>query len=495
VSAPGKALIAGGYLVTEHPNIGVVVSATSRFHSTICVLEGSGYTSISSDEIRIIVDSPQFYSSYEYMYKASSNTLIQCGSRENVFVEKCLFLTLSFIKEHLGERRFPVVLKKINELGSLGIKLRADNDFYSQIQKLKHEGLPLLSSSLSQLEHFLPAPKATDGTAEIAKTGMGSSAALATSLVGSLLEYFGCVGLNSNGSISLRMVASDKFVIHNLAQLAHAIAQGKVGSGFDVGAAVYGSILYRRFDAEALKVCLDAGPDLKTNILYEAVMNEKLWTQTTESFSLPPGLDMMMGDVCGGSSTTSMTRKVKAWLKNKPSESVPVWNGLAKANETIYDLFNSLAAAADEAEGAYTHSLQLISECSSSEWSTLKKRKEVNEIIAGLIDKWIMLHSQLVESRRLLKKMGECSDVDIEPDEQTRLADETMKIPGVLTAGVPGAGGVDAIFAITIGPMVREKIEKMWSEWSARTVCPLILSAEGRSEPCPGVRIEPSLKW
>ena len=35
ISAPGKALIAGGYLVLEQPNIGVTISSTSRFYSTV----------------------------------------------------------------------------------------------------------------------------------------------------------------------------------------------------------------------------------------------------------------------------------------------------------------------------------------------------------------------------------------------------------------------------------------------------------------------------
>lgn len=38
--------------------------------------------------------------------------------------------------------------------------------------------------------------------------------------------------------------------------------------------------------------------------------------------------------------------------------------------------------------------------------------------------------------------------VSIEPDSQTRIADITATLPGVLAAGVPGAGGLDAIFAI-----------------------------------------------
>jgi len=36
--------------------------------------------------------------------------------------------------------------------------------------------------------------------------------------------------------------------LHNVAQYCHCLAQGKVGSGFDVSAAVWGSHVYRRFN-------------------------------------------------------------------------------------------------------------------------------------------------------------------------------------------------------------------------------------------------------
>jgi phosphomevalonate kinase len=39
----------------------------------------------------------------------------------------------------------------------------------------------------------------------------------------------------------------DRLLAHNVAQYIHCLAQGKVGSGFDVAAAVFGSQLYRRF--------------------------------------------------------------------------------------------------------------------------------------------------------------------------------------------------------------------------------------------------------
>lgn len=60
--------------------------------------------------------------------------------------------------------------------------------------------------------------------------------------------------------------------------------------------------------------------------------------------------------------------------------------------------------------------------------------------------------------------------LQIEPPSQTALLDATMEMEGVLLAGVPGAGGFDAVFAITIGSAVRDKVE---SEWSSRGVLSL----------------------
>ena len=77
-----------------------------------------------------------------------------------------------------------------------------------------------------------------NGVVEVNKTGMGSSAALTTSLVGALLQWFGVVRLGQ------RKGDDDRRLVHNLSQLAHAVAQGKIGSGFDVATAVYGTLLH-----------------------------------------------------------------------------------------------------------------------------------------------------------------------------------------------------------------------------------------------------------
>ena len=44
--------------------------------------------------------------------------------------------------------------------------------------------------------------------------------------------------------------------------------------------------------------------------------------------------------------------------------------------------------------------------------------------------------------------MGQRSGADIEPASQTALLDATAQLEGVVLAGVPGAGGMDAVFAV-----------------------------------------------
>lgn len=81
------------------------------------------------------------------------------------------------------------------------------------------------------------------------KTGLGSSAAMTTSLVSALV-------LHLIPSLSSTTQATRQ-LLHNLAQYVHSLAQGKVGSGFDVSAAVWGSHGYRRFAESCLSPLLD----------------------------------------------------------------------------------------------------------------------------------------------------------------------------------------------------------------------------------------------
>lgn len=130
--------------------------------------------------------------------------------------------------------------------------------------QIEAHGLPLIPETLSKLPPFSSITfnaTGSNGTIsgvtckpEVAKTGLGSSAAMTTSLVAALLQYLGVVDLqlSSERTFLGNVDYSDLDLVHLIAQCAHCIAQGKVGSGFDVSSAVYGSQRYVRFSPSVL---------------------------------------------------------------------------------------------------------------------------------------------------------------------------------------------------------------------------------------------------
>lgn len=71
-----------------------------------------------------------------------------------------------------------------------------------------------------------------------------------------------------------------------------------------------------------------------------------------------------------------------------------------------------------------------------------------NLFCANFVSKWTEygevgsalheLRTTFLQVRSYLRKMGELADVPLEPPPQTKLADATMDLKGVLFAGVPG---------------------------------------------------------
>ena len=531
VSAPGKALIAGGYLVLEEPNVGVVVSCTSRFFTTIkaCGQEeleedregGAGQEDkkmespmdgLVENELLIVVFSPQFYTRFCFVLNVKSNELRQVEGNENEFVQTCLQMVMNFARKQRGSLPFEKTMKKLIEKGQfLGIKLRADNDFYSQAKLLQERGMPLTSESLSTLPSFIECPINTEtGKLEVAKTGMGSSAALTTSLVGALLKYLkiahlggqrdGLLGLIELALFSFSFILrgeghdtssssteEEKRIVHNLAQVAHSVAQGKIGSGFDVAAAVYGTQTYSRFPPSILDDVLERPT---ADSIYNVVMDRSSWTQRIQSLNLPNGFDIIMGDVCGGSESTSMAKKVIKWRKSGV-EAEKLWNSLRDINTRIFEKLRVLTSLELNFSEAFNVVMSTTSVLCGEEWMS-----ELNDATNGSSSKYegtekilkvlIEIRQLFKQARAHLKKMGEEAGVEIEPPSQTKLVDATEKVPGVLCAGVPGAGGEDAVFAVTLCSSTRTAVETMWSQWhttgagksTGMIVCPLLLHAE-----------------
>jgi phosphomevalonate kinase len=133
--------------------------------------------------------------------------------------------------------------RKFRSIGKqLHVTILGDNDFYSQRKELVRRSMDSTLENISNLPSFCSLQCTL---AQVAKTGLGSSAALVSSIVGSILLFF-------QGTLNLDLV-------HNVAQLAHCLAQGKIGSGFDIASAIYGSHIYQRFLPERLVSLLELG--------------------------------------------------------------------------------------------------------------------------------------------------------------------------------------------------------------------------------------------
>jgi phosphomevalonate kinase len=393
-SAPGKVLITGGYQILEKPRQGIVVAGNARFHTTaqwkkinvkskrpeqcIIIIKSKQFGQISCYTIQSPVNgtlcnvtSIPFYNDGVYTQPPSYNPYIQTTL---VYVFTAM---IELMRKNYTTQTFDNYNLLIKEY-YLEIQLNADNCFYSQQQMFHDSNLPPLSSSYTQLNRF-SIPK------KISKTGLGSSATLVSSLVGSLMVSVAGYTLPIKNQPST-WISTKKNVhlAHQLAQICHVVAQGKVGSGFDVCSAIYGSICYERYTPVLLKKFLSA---TNNTIVANDIINlliESKWDHCSTPFGLPNGMEMILGDIAQGSSTPSMVKKVKKWRQSKDSQIL--WDELNAINIQIYTTMNTMR----------------------DENADYKKYDET-------------LHELFINARHLLKKMGNLAGVGIEPDEQTML--------------------------------------------------------------------------
>ncbi|KAM7203862.1 putative phosphomevalonate kinase [Naviculisporaceae sp. PSN 640] len=429
VSAPGKVLLAGGYLVLDRAYTGLVFGLSARIN----IIAQQIPTSEGVHLNEIVVESPQFLEAqWRYGYHQADQdggikvTQLQVGSRivANPFVETTLNYALTYIARAAH-------LKPSHSVKASRLTILADNDYYSQPASSSTAISPPESSAsdtppassinathalnASRFAHF---PTTLSGAN---KTGLGSSAALVTALTAALLTHY----LDP----SLFSIKSDtgKQILHNLAQAAHCAAQGKVGSGFDVAAAVYGSSTYRRFSPSILAVLPEAGSPGFATLLEKVVegKDDAKWDTeiVKDAVSLPAGVAMRMCDVDCGSQTVGMVKQVLAWKAKDPEESKAIWDELQRRNEELAKVLK---------EG---------------------RKEDIKGAIKNV--------------REYVKLMGNKSGVPIEPDSQTELLDALENVEGVYGGVVPGAGGYDAAaLLVEDTEEARERLREFLGRWS-----------------------------
>ena len=283
---------------------------------------------------------------------------------------------------------------------------------------------------------------------EAHKTGLGSSAALTTAFCTSLVSYLNPLPDDAADEQKEKR----RREIHNLSQTAHCSAQGKVGSGFDVAAAVYGSCLYKRFSPSLLSRLGSAeaygNEDFRAKLI-ELIQEstDVKWDQKCQKqgVQVPKGYELVMADVDCGSESVGMAKKVLAWRSSSSEDANRIWDELHSANERL----GSVLGDGDE--------------------------------------KAVRLAFKQV--RHFIGNMGRKSGVPIEPESQTELLDALEAVEGVVGGVVPGAGGYDAVaLLVRDDKETKVRLAKFLEEWSAKVEGRVrLLRVKGEME---GVRSE-----
>lgn len=340
--------------------------------------------------------SPQFREAiWEYGYRAEAGdggmavTQLSVGHEQSIsasknpFIETALTYALTYIAS----------LRPNHLITPSSIRILADQAYYS------NPGQPRSSSSSGRFANFAVSLR------DAHKTGLGSSAALVTSFTAAVLSFYLPPALFDLSS------TKGQTILHNLSQASHSFAQGKVGSGFDIASAVYGSCLYRRFSPSLLSALPQPGTPGFAEKLRDLVEDENVWDAEIRkaAIQMPRGLRLVMCDVDCGSETPSMVKKVLAWRSSSKQEADAIWNELQKGNEKL-----------------------------AAELTRLAERQVVAE-------DYNVLREIILSNRKLIRQMGEQSGVPIEPPQQTKLLNHCSELEGVVGGVVPGAGGFDAI--------------------------------------------------
>lgn len=184
-----------------------------------------------------------------------------------------------------------------------------------------------------------------------------------------------------------------------------------------------------------------------------------------------------------------------------------LWKRLAAANARVAVVVEQLRRLSNSNSTAYTAGLRTCATVPAASWSTLAA-PESTPSTADVISKLSELHTSFGTARRLLREMGSEAGVPIEPAVQTALADASVGVAGVVAAGVPGAGGFDALFAVILEPEalesssgasstgaasavgnVRKAVESCWVGWPGGGLTPLLLrDGPGRGQAGAGVQ-------
>lgn len=283
-----------------------------------------------------------------------------------------------------------------------------EKNFFLFVSKATEASLNYLQEKNIVIKNFSIITNSSDtkikiNEEKVAKVGFGSSAAIVVSTVAAVLKFHGF------SIASLK----EKELIYKLSCIAHYLAQGKLGSSFDVAASTYGGMLvYQKPDMDFVLNKLNKKTKIKDLV-------EMDWPYfKAENIVRPKKFCLSIGFVGYSASTKELVLKIKDFKKNNSKKYDEI---ISKIKKITIDLIDAI------------------------------KNEDEKEII-----------NLLKKNRVLLKELNDESKNNLETKELKLLADIANLNKGA--GKFSGAGGGDCGIAISFDKEIQKNIENAWKE-------------------------------
>jgi len=249
----------------------------------------------------------------------------------------------------------------------------------------------------------------TDSSQAIAKTGkgekigFGSSAAVSSAIVAALLKFHG-IGIEEK---------KQKELIYKIASTAHYLAQGKIGSAFDIASATFGGVIvYKRFDPNWLISEINSGKKLSE------IMDCEWPAFSVEELVLPNNFNLSVCYTGYSASTKELVLKLNSF---KETQMEKYWKIINDIKEITQQLIGAMEA------------------------------NETEKIVA-----------LLNANRKALQQLSLESRNNFETKELALISD-IAQIFGA-AGKFSGAGGGDCAIAVSFDQNTNKKIEQEWKK-------------------------------
>ena len=305
----------------------------------------------------------------------------------------------------------------------------------------------------------------SDGKKQKGKMGLGSSAALTVSLIKILYKYYVC---NYNYYPQLNNISKHKRIIYAISEISHFIGQGKIGSGFDIATAMFGSIIFGKiFNYQKNSKIFFQNLNL-VNIKSKQASSTSASTSASTAASNNDHDDQMKTEK---NTTNTICQILDAMLSQTKNKCQDDGDGNCYPSVVFpHKHLEIFMIVPNETLGSKTPQMvKKLWQWKNNALNISKSKKMFDEIeqMSLIIKSTLKLYnSKKSFSSKLIKDLKVCfttirqiqcditkeSNVPIVPDEIEKFLKQFEKAKDlkdiVIAGGVPGAGGYDALFLV-----------------------------------------------